>query len=382
MTLIILKWTRRNLLCKSKISKSTAELAILQEKRNVLAHRITNWQKIQDIYMPMITPLRPEKETTIGESEPSQIEAERIKLFLPSTCLPHIEDPDKVKSLVAKEGQLRLGQAYDALDCIKRLRRILASISIFKHQNVSGTGGRANTRIRSLYDKFQGRIQLAAHRYRAAYSALHILDPEGSWHSQLRVLDDSDIRGPGKSDDELQGEGRRELSWIWLVGSDKSLQSDDKEAIEAMRVEWGKTRARAQRWSEEVQLLREEMRRVLEYFKWKAAWWRSKKNAQLTVGPAISNGLQAYAEKQAVILERLGQVCAQKWSAVLKKHSFQDDWQKQYDKLPQLPSIWNVERVKKKSHFTSHDPETSVSEESDIEESEEENSDVEMDDVF
>ena len=44
-----------------------------------------------------------------------------------------------------------------------------------------------------------------------------------------------------------------------------------------MRVEWTKTRARAERWSEEVILLNEEMQHILRYFEWKAGWWMMRR---------------------------------------------------------------------------------------------------------
>jgi hypothetical protein len=40
-----------------------------------------------------------------------------------------------------------------------------------------------------------------------------------------------------------------------------------------LRVEWVKSCARAARACEEVLLLREEMRRVLEYLQWELRWW-------------------------------------------------------------------------------------------------------------
>jgi len=43
-----------------------------------------------------------------------------------------------------------------------------------------------------------------------------------------------------------------------------------------MRVEWAKTKARADRWHEEVLLVSEEMCRVLYFFQWKAEWWASQ----------------------------------------------------------------------------------------------------------
>ena len=39
------------------------------------------------------------------------------------------------------------------------------------------------------------------------------------------------------------------------------------------RLEWSKAYARKARWSEEVKLLKEEMRRVLEFLKWKSTDW-------------------------------------------------------------------------------------------------------------
>jgi hypothetical protein len=41
----------------------------------------------------------------------------------------------------------------------------------------------------------------------------------------------------------------------------------------ALMTEWARARARAARWSEELQLLCEEMRRTLAYTSWKATWW-------------------------------------------------------------------------------------------------------------
>ena len=281
-------------------------------------------------------------------TDPVQIEAEKIQLFLPSACPSSVLHSTSMESFVSKEAQLRIAQAHDALAYIKKLRRILVTVATFKHQNVSGTGGRANTRIRTLYDKFQGRIRLAATRYRAAYSALLILDPDGSWNTQLRVLLDDDIRGPGQdTDGEVLGEGRREHSWIWLVGSNADSQTDESETQDAMRVEWGKTQARAQRWTEEVQLLQEEMRRVLEFLTWRASWWRSRPSHRETVDTALASGLIAYSEKQAVVLERLAQSFAKQWSPILKKKGFQFKWQRHYDKAPRPSSLWEVERVEK-----------------------------------
>ncbi|RDX44815.1 hypothetical protein OH76DRAFT_1328515, partial [Lentinus brumalis] len=71
-------------------------------------------------------------------------------------------------------------------------------------------------------------------------------------------------------------EGRRQISWIWQAGSEDGTVSDaavQSNLQESLRVEWCKARARAQRWTEECELLQEEMRRVLQYHEWRADWW-------------------------------------------------------------------------------------------------------------
>ena len=69
------------------------------------------------------------------------------------------------------------------------------------------------------------------------------------------------------------------------------------------RLEWSKARARKARWGEEVLLLREEMRRVLEFLKWKSDDWFQKGNpmaiSSLAECPYQLEGLHAYACRQA-----------------------------------------------------------------------------------
>ena len=75
------------------------------------------------------------------------------------------------------------------------------------------------------------------------------------------------------------------------------------------RIEWSKARARQARWKEEVLLLREEMRRVLEFFKWKSRDWFWKSGNQvissLTSCPLQLEGLHAYACRQADVFSNI-----------------------------------------------------------------------------
>ena len=56
------------------------------------------------------------------------------------------------------------------------------------------------------------------------------------------------------------------------------------------------------RWSEEVLLLQEEIKRVLEYMSWFSNWWTSHAappSESTAHDPFLSEGLSAYAAKQA-----------------------------------------------------------------------------------
>ena len=219
--------------------------------------------------------------------DPKTAQPEHIALWLPSALPPAWLQGGLAQGLGAKEIRLRIAQADDSLEDICRLRRVLTGIAEFKRLNVSGSGQKANTRIRTLYDKFQLKINCAAERYRAARLALESLDPNSEWTTRLKVLNAADIRGPGREDQE-GSEGRYELSWIWLVprpsfesstpaassgsSSTPSSTSNPAEFVDSMHTEWARSRARAARWGEEVELLGEEMRRVIEYFEWKAKW--------------------------------------------------------------------------------------------------------------
>lgn len=62
------------------------------------------------------------------------------------------------------------------------------------------------------------------------------------------------------------------------------------------------------RFTEEVQLLQEEMERVLRFFKWQESWWISKNQlirSRMTLSCMRAEGLRAYAERQAALRSAL-----------------------------------------------------------------------------
>jgi hypothetical protein len=59
-------------------------------------------------------------------------------------------------------------------------------------------------------------------------------------------------------------------------------------------------------WSEEVLLLREEMRRVLEFLEWHAGWWEDRRSLHSALTPELAEGMLAYSSKQASIRRSIG----------------------------------------------------------------------------
>ncbi|KAF8139538.1 hypothetical protein K438DRAFT_1995909 [Mycena galopus ATCC 62051] len=163
------------------------------------------------------------------------------------------------------------------------------------------------------------KVRSATTRYRAARIALLALRGLGAWENELQELRKEDIRGMTEralNDEEKEenkkvrwlaglpedasgedineygepveltvlfnletSEGRRNLSWIWYTGGvkDSDVTANGK-LHEDIRVEWTKARGRAECWREELLLLEEEMRRVLEFCSWKALWWAERES--------------------------------------------------------------------------------------------------------
>ncbi|KAG5223527.1 hypothetical protein IMY05_C0771000400 [Salix suchowensis] len=208
------------------------------------------------------------------------------------------------------EWKLRFAQAQDALNHIRASLQIRAGV--FQQKDRFERGQRAMTRSRSVIARLQDKIDDCAERYRVARRALAALAPilnksHESWATSLQELRDGDIRAISAGEIR-ETEGRRTMSWIWRV--------EGVAETAALRVEWCKSRARAMRWSEEVELLEEEMRRVLAFLDWKAAQWDTRAVLDGGMRTDITRGAQAYAKRQASIMRSLTREFRRTWASV------------------------------------------------------------------
>jgi hypothetical protein len=186
----------------------------LHDKQQVLRHRITRWQEVQDIYMPAVIQLRLATSST-SPAPDQHAHPERIALFLPSGA-PVSTRLSLPGGLVDKEKRMRIAQADDALTDLKRMLRITMGLWDYKKTNV-GPSQVASTRTRSMIDGYRNKVTRCAERYCASRKALLELDPTGDWILRLRELKSEDVRPPERSEEEKRKEGRREVSWIWMT---------------------------------------------------------------------------------------------------------------------------------------------------------------------
>ncbi|KAL4258606.1 hypothetical protein AB1N83_012769 [Pleurotus pulmonarius] len=283
----------------------------LQECRLNLTKQIKRLRISQRMYMLVV-------ETLIANTAPQcgQHGVEQVKLWLPSALDTRVRQAGCIQGLAVKEELLREAQCYDALKSIRLNQRAKRHVII--HKKKSAPGQRNGTRARSSFDRLDSKINQAVQKYRAAHTALRRLRANSEWCASLPTLRDQDICPPPAFDIDNSGsvrsmkeaatrlgEGHRELSWIWRTAT---ISGDGEDALlnEGLRIEWVKSRARYLRWSEEVLLCKEEMRRVRQALQSRIDNWTDK----VMVGSDVTDdttrqGLSAYAQSQIGVFRSL-----------------------------------------------------------------------------
>ncbi|KAJ7898155.1 hypothetical protein B0H14DRAFT_3424516 [Mycena olivaceomarginata] len=207
------------------------------------------------------------------------------------------------------------------------------------------SGVRAKTRSGTRVANIQAEVDHAANEYRAARAALVALGPrlQRKDNTHLRVLNAADVRGRPSAvfgdDDRRKKGGKRkkkarrmgavdleaaaeeaedgmEMLWIWKVDS---TTGEDKDLIdnEALWIEWARVRAKAMHYTEETDLLEEEMRRVLQFFQWRGDWWRARVGLRAAwQDQTLQEGHASYALKQAAYQDGMRAGFEKQWRAL------------------------------------------------------------------
>ncbi|PPR05446.1 hypothetical protein CVT24_007945, partial [Panaeolus cyanescens] len=365
--------TQRQLLSQIKSKALPLEgKKSLRDQRLRLSEAIKAWELLVSIYMPGL--LRYKATLKDQSNDPEKPETHRI--WLPSYFSPAERVWVCVEELPGIEEKLRTSHCYDSLNELRNSLRIKDRLVNWKNRNIRGQ--RDGTRSRAIIDRIHQRARQAAQKYRVSRQAKLALSGAGEWEKNLRLLREVDIRTyrepeplplatarPGTVTSEVQsssdsaaedsnmdvdkadpapffsgedphaqptrertqkdgtGESRKVLSWIWLMekeeGMDKSADPDtvsDPAEDTILRSEWAKSRSRVNRAIEEVDLLKEEMRRILEFLDWKSKWWLSVSSSR-SGEAALQEGLLAYATSQASLQKKLSRDFQALWMSSL-----------------------------------------------------------------
>ncbi|KAK0191532.1 hypothetical protein F5146DRAFT_1138355 [Armillaria mellea] len=129
-------------------------------------------------------------------------------------------------------------------------------------------------------------------------------------------------------------EGHQVMSWIWLV--EGGLGDGSKtDMIEVARTEWLKSHAHVLWWLEELQLVEEEMQWVQVSLSWKVDWWEERHVGWQPLALEFSEGIGAYVDKQAALIQRLVVSFSMLWGAQGKFN--EDEWIDEEDAKSDVP---------------------------------------------
>ncbi|KAJ7817065.1 hypothetical protein B0H13DRAFT_426053 [Mycena leptocephala] len=311
------------------------------ERTSKLRRKIFSWIDVQTKFFPGLANVRELEDAARVRAAQSQtvpgIKVSDIALWLPSTiaAAPPRSDVVCKEDVLDHEYRMRVGQAHEALDEVRRL--LLVRTHQYKLKDVHSRGVRENTRSNEKIAALNDRVKREAAAYRAARKALVALGRalgKGEWELKLRELKEDDVRGLSvakfsdanwkkKKKEETRREAKkaklsaeRPPSWIWIDDGVSGNPGDTQAMNEAVRIEWAKARARRMRWSEEVDLLEEEMRRVLQFLRWRSAWWMEQVGRRGLAEGAQLEGETAYAVRQAGVQMELHRVFTKDWEGL------------------------------------------------------------------
>nr|GAT47503.1 predicted protein [Mycena chlorophos] len=321
----------------SNTSSTATRSSEIQELRMSLLKKIKSFERLQLTYMPGVLGIRDAHEAKRNPDQPPP-QPEVLRLFLPSDLSDDERHRACVRRIIETEVGLRRGQCADALVVLRA--RLFAHMHLIWFRDRNMVGQQQRTRSVTLMARLLEAIARLAAKYRAARAALVELKGD-AFVVELGFLklEDSDLTGRLENESDAiamerlrSADGSRatrsepnarrnaehsepntrrlagSVSWIWK-------RSEGQEMHDSVRVEWSKARARKQRWEEEVELVREEMKRVLRSLRWEQMEWQERANeVQEDVADVeITAGLRAYALRQVALRRRIAESFYAEW---------------------------------------------------------------------
>ncbi|KAG1888123.1 hypothetical protein F4604DRAFT_1877330 [Suillus subluteus] len=265
---------------------------------NTLHRHIDTWAWVQLLYMPSVSRLRSPDDIA------TETKAHNISLFLLSS-LPHQVPCDD--RLLRHEWELHEAQAYDTLNDLCAMLNL--QYHLYKYKDTFVWGQRANTQANGIINNAEHRIDTLSLK----------LGKTDDWERSLKPLDKQRDAVPLKHDDG-RTVGQQSISWIWKTSG---FNSNELGLQDSLHVEWCK---------EEVQLLWEEMHRIVAFLDWQAGWWDMQGPRRAFNSLQAGEGALAYAQCQANLRRQMVVHIKSMWAA-------NPSWQEAVHHRSELPML-------------------------------------------
>ncbi|KAJ7712107.1 hypothetical protein B0H16DRAFT_1744534 [Mycena metata] len=278
----------------------------LQEHRLAFLAKLRVFRALQQIYTPAaIRAVENVERGRVPDMPP--VKAEHIRLFLPSSLTATQRAKGCQEGFPEMEAQ--------CTDALTKLRSRLHAKRHVLYWRAGNTGGqhdatRSNTLIAAAHTALRA---LKGPHYRPNLKPLKesdltldgdVKDTESAAKKKLSLI--AAGKG-GRVPCHIEGTSRTVMSWIWAARG--ALDDGEADLHESLQVEWAHAKARKNRWEEEVNLIREEMRRVLRYLEWETGVWEERAGMEREdLSPEVRAGLKAYALKRADMHRSLGAI--------------------------------------------------------------------------
>ncbi|KAF8907258.1 hypothetical protein CPB84DRAFT_1744643 [Gymnopilus junonius] len=279
---------RLNATIASKISTTLGDEQSITEEHNSLRIQLRAWEKLLPIYIPGLLQYETNLSRSSATSQKGEKGSDKLQDTLEGSSSNKPEDavlwlPSRIPALIHS-------QARNAADRYRASRAAKLELAGPDPNHLHPKAGCPGT--------------LEDNRAAGPSTAPNTRD-----NQEFELFNEVWTRHDGT------GETRRTLSWIWLTIPSNDSE-EDKDDI--LRVEWAKSRARATRATEEVMLLKEEMRWVLAFLEWKSRWWQDRQCTRTGLEKSMVEGVQAFALRQSSLQSQLAAHFHKLWKAPLE----------------------------------------------------------------
>ncbi|KAN0078144.1 hypothetical protein V8E55_010201 [Tylopilus felleus] len=241
------------------------------------------------------------EEDDLEDEENAPVEsplAEHLKLAMPSAWDIALLKDAGLEPLVKEEVQLRIGQANDRLE---KLRTHLGHKSVLFWMNFqSSSSVRTDTRSKQDIRRVVLKINQDVRSYHHAREALIQLQASKDILQRYQPIKPEELGVSKDITEENQfGQSSDVLPWFWRIGDRISAPWNEE------------SRARYERWREELEMVKHEMFWTTLWFKHHEHEWERRGSE------ARSPGHKAYAAKQKSVWEKFRQKAEESFGALM-----------------------------------------------------------------